>query len=229
MMLRWENGRYYAIEDGVRLAERQAPLGETLSHRNIIHRIKSLIEDGLQVNGAKLRFGMHGDGRYNPYLDMTASPHGMSGLTVSPHRMRNGDVVILVGEDRTMMPGHVVSKGRRAMIELPWKESKGKRFFVLDEGGNGLVTVTLGCDGGEAVRAVTPISVSSWLACDCPLTTQKYALEGEDKMIRCPDGCLLEPEDAKPFSQDDLSALNRIGLAGILGKRRLRRVRQCQG
>lgn len=228
MILKWENGRYYAITMESKLAERERPLGEVVSHRDIIQRIKSLINDGLQINGAKLRFGMHGDGLYNPYLDITASHHPQSGLVVSPSMMRNGDVVILVAEDRSLLPGHVSKNGRRTTIDLPWEQEKGKRFFVLDEGGNGVITATLGCDG-DHVRAIPSVSVRSWLSSECPLACAKYALDETRKSIRCPCGRLLESEDGEPFSDDDIVALNRAGLAGILGKRRLRRARQCQG
>jgi len=230
MILRWKDGRYYPVEHGVKVAEREKPLGdETPSHREIIRRIKSLISDGLQMNGSKLRFGMHGDGRYNPYLDLTATPHMEAGLSVSPSRLRNGNIVILVGQDRSIMPGHVNIQGRKATIELPWEEKSGKRFFVLDEGGNGLITVTLETNGGDKVKAISSVGVGSWLSSECPLATPQYTLAGNGSMIKCPDGRFLETDDGKTFSEEDLATLNRAGLARLLGKYRLRRARQCQG
>jgi hypothetical protein len=230
MILRWENGKYYPVEHGTRVASEERPLGEeTPSHRHIINRLRAFCSDGLQLNGTSIYFGMQPEGRYNPYLDMTAVPRIASGLSLSHARLRTGSIVILIGQDKAAVPGHVIQQGRRVSIELPWEEKKGKRFYVLDEGGSGIITVTLACDGSDKIRAVCPASLSSWLSSECPTTAPQYSLESNGSLIRCPDGRMLESEDGRKFSSDDLSLLNRSGLVGMLGKYRLRRVRQCQG
>jgi len=229
MIVRWQDGQYYAVEHGVKVAEKAKPLGDPPSHRETIRRIKALVSDGLHLNGVRLRFGRMGDGAYNPYLDVTASPHSSAGIGLSQSRMRNGDIVILIGQDRSVMPGHVISKDRRTSIELPWNEEAGKRFFVLDEGGGGILTLSLDSEGGDRLRVVPQVALASWLSSECPLTSPKYSLENDGATIRCPDGRMLESDDGRRFAEEDLSALTRSGLVGLLGKYRLRRVKQCQG
>lgn len=230
MIIRWEDGKYYSVEHGIKVAERAKPLGDDRpSHRETIRKLRALLEDGLQLNGVRLRFGMHGEGMYNPYLDVTASPHESAGLGLSSARMRNGDIVILVGQDKSVIPGHVIAKGKKKSIELPWAEEKGKRFFVLDEGGHGIMTLSLGSEGGDSLRVVPQVALASWLSSECPLTVPKYAIEGNGSTIRCPDGRMLKSDDGRLFAEEDLETLTRSGLVGLLGKYRLKRVRQCQG
>ena len=196
------------------------------SYRNLVRKVKALLGDGIQLNGGKLRFGMQSDGHYNPYLDLTIIPHNEAGLPLSPSSMRDNDMVLVVtGND--VFPGNVKKKGRSLFVELPWEMDTGQRFFVLDEGAKGILTVSLEGDGSDNIRVVPPVALASWLSTECPVMAPKYAME--DGTVRCPDGKRLRIADERTLTNEDIGSLGRNGLSGLLGKYRLRRVRECPG
>lgn len=102
---------------------------------------------------------------YNPYAEISLCD-GFTGLglKVSENGLSNSDIVMtLWGKDRAIIPARVIQIDNRYSLELVEVAKNGERCFVVDEGLNNFITMSLESDGSDKVKILNPNAIDSWM------------------------------------------------------------------
>jgi hypothetical protein len=217
---------------------------ESQELKDMIHTKISKISssDSIILNGGILKLGKH-DGceqncHYNEFADISIirTVDNPNFIKISKFDTKEGDVVLALFSIGTkkekMVPAKIIENKRRLFIELPWEIETGERCFVLDEQGEGLLTVSLESKGKNYIRILPKISISSWI-----VTVLPDCFQSDYKVEKIDDNSFLIIDNSSKdkyigkFQQDyenEMEMISNIvllcGLSGIVGIYPIRKV-----
>lgn len=127
-----------------------------------------MTENGIALlPGEELKFGKDDKGEYNEFADLSWLNNPslkQSGIALSGKNLQEDDIVLTAWpSSQSILPARAIRSGRDFSFETIEPVEEGQRCFVIDEGGAGLITVSMASDGSNSVRSIRPEAIRSWL------------------------------------------------------------------
>ena len=165
---------------------------EPLRHDCKTAALKALGKDSINLTpNEKLVFGKRDNCSYDEFSDLSlAKGETDIGIKVGIAPLKDKQIVMTAWPSSgTLIPARVQVAGRTTWLRLVEPQDEGQRCFVLDDKCGSLLTVSMKTDGGDAVRAMNPKAVTSWLCS-----------EGSNAALSLSDRFMVEPQGGKRFS-----------------------------
>ena len=137
----------------------------------------------------KLVFGKREGCSYDEFSDLSlAKGEPDIGIKVGITPLKDKQIVMTAWPSSgTLIPARVQIAGRTIWLRLVEPQDEGQRCFVLDDKCGSFLTVSQKTDGGDAVRAMNPKAVTSWLC-------------SEGSSAALSNRFMVEPQGGKRFS-----------------------------
>jgi hypothetical protein len=229
------NGRwdYLPVDPAPRMYSESGPLANATGAAPIDATKCLSFLDGatlLMSGGQGMSFGnAQGAAAHNEFLDLSMTNAGADDkATLAPAEAEDGDVVVtLWPRSRVLIPGRMRVSGRRMAVELAGEQPDGERCFVMDEAGEGLITISMRADGMEMARVAPRLALVSWLVSSkSPVAAglaSRFVLEerplGRVIVADTSTGRMYEVSASGRTEVDDVRwSLAVAGIAGIAGR-----------